>query len=74
MGQQANSGRNASLDQKKQRAAGRQQNRPEEEQIREYVGTEHNRRSGGAGGNDLSGDRADARDSHLSTGEQTRTD
>jgi hypothetical protein len=52
MGQAANSGRNASLDNKKQRAAGRQQSTPESEAIRDFGGAdEHVKgRTGGAFG------------------------
>jgi hypothetical protein len=48
MGQQANSGRNASLDNRKQRAAGRQQNTPERSAIKDAAGLE--KAKGKAGG------------------------
>ena len=50
MGQQANSGRNASLDEKKRRAAGRQQHAPEREAIMEGTEAEIMKKTAGAFG------------------------
>ena len=54
MGQEANSGRNASLDEKKRRAAGRQgTDSPEGDAIRDFAGVERDKgRAGGAFGKD----------------------
>ncbi len=46
MGQQANSGRRASLDEKKRRAAGRRQHDPEQEQILDALRPEMQNPSG----------------------------
>ena len=67
MGQASNSGRNASLDEKKQRAAGREQNEPSNEAITDrqehppVAGAfgregEPNRRGDNDGGNFVTGD------------------
>jgi len=63
MGQLANSGRNASLDQKKRRAAGRDgTNSPEIEAIKDAVGlTRQKGRAGGAFGKQGAPDRMEGR-------------
>lgn len=50
MGQEANSRRNASLDDKKRRAAGRRSHHPEGEAIRDFVGLDRDHRVAGAFG------------------------
>lgn len=50
MGQEANSRRNASLDNKKRRAAGRRSHHPEGDAIRDFVGLDRDARVAGAFG------------------------